>query len=355
MGRSVLVLMTAILLAACQETPEPTEAAQVSGTATPTAISTSDPTMSPTPEPTSPFPSDAYEELVIVDAIETFAAGLVDLYDADNAAALDAVFTTEGAVSALAYDWRLRGAERGETSFRGDVSVRGWGTTEERPLDQPPTLSANIALTAAPGAELVDARTGAILQRWNERQHFAMEVRLQYEANTGGWRALSLGPPFEWHDDPPGVPDPAVKCPGLSRDRPDGADLVRGRRWCFGGRDGTLATREQVIVFDRYPCGTSRASIITLGWPVGSLIDNLDAHQFVRDPDGRFDRAWPLPMAYVADGRLPRDAYATGLTDGEFDIWVSPAADAKAIWARHGDQIERWPRAPEEWGVIDCN
>jgi hypothetical protein len=81
----------------------------------------------------------------------------------------------------------------------------------------------------------------------------------------------------------------------------------------------------------------------------------MDAHQFVRDPDGRFDRRWPLPMAYVADARMPRDAYSTGLTDGEFEIWVSPAADAKAIWARRGDRIERWPRAPEEWGVTDCN
>ncbi len=355
MRRSVILFMTVVVLTACQQTPEPSRAAQVTGTATPTAISTPDPTPWPRPEPTSPFTSDAYDELVIVDAIETFAAGLVDLYDADNAAALDAVFTADGAVSALTYDWRLRGAQRGETSFRADVSVRGWGTTDERPLDQPPTLNANIALMAGPGAELVDATTGAILQRWNERQHFAMEVRLQYEANVSGWRALSLGPPFEWHDDPPGVPAPAVKCPGLSRDRPDDADLVRGRRWCFGGRDGTLATKEQVIVFERYPCGTSRASILTVGWPVGAQIDGFDAHQFVRDPDGLFDREWPLPIPYVASGRLPKDAYSTGLTDGEFEIWVSPSADAKAIWVRHGRKVERWPRAPEEWGVIDCN
>jgi hypothetical protein len=216
-------------------------------------------------------------------------------------------------------------------------------------------LKANIALVAEPGAELVDAKTGLVLQRWNERQHFAMEVSLQYNGQTGGWRAVSLGPPFEWHDDPPGLPAPAVKCPGLSRDRPDDADLVRGRRWCFGGSDGTLATREQVIVFDRYPCGTSRAAIMTLGWPVGAQVDHLDAYQFVRDPDGLFDRQWPLPIAYVADARLPRDAYSTGLTDGEFEIWVSPSAEAKAIWARHGRKFERWPRAPEEWGVIDCN
>ena len=353
--RRLLLVVTSALLAACQPTPEPSQVTQVLDTATPTAVSTPDPTPSPTPEPTSPFPSDAYDEAVIVDAIDTFAAALVDLYDADKAAALDAAFTAEGAVSALAYDWRLRGAQRGETTFRGDVTVRGWGTTDERPLDQPPTLKANIALMAAPGAELVDARTGAVLQRWGERQHFAMEVKLQYEANTGGWRALSLGPPFEWHDDLPAVPAPAVKCPGLSRDRPDGADLVRGRRWCFGGRDGTLATREQVVVFDRYPCGTSRASILTVGWPVGAQIDLLDAHQFVRDPDGLFDRQWPLPSAYVGNARLPKDAYTTGLTDGEFEIWVSPAADASAIWARHGRRFERWPRAPEEWGVIDCN
>lgn len=355
MRRSMLVLVAFVVLAGCQPAPQPSPVAKVSMAATPSAISTPDPTPSPTSEPTSPFTSDAYDYDVIVDAIETFAADLVGLYDADAAAALDAVFTADGAASALAYDWRLRGAQRGETSFRGDVSVRGWTTTDERPLDRPPTLKANVALVTEPGAELVDARTGAVLQRWNERQHFAMEVALRYEADTGRWRALSLGPPFEWHDDPPGIPAPPVKCPGLSRDRPDGADLVRGRRWCFGGRDGTLATREQVSVIDRYPCNTSRAAIFTVGWPVGSQIDHLDAHQFVRDPDGKFDREWPLPSAYVANARLPNDAYSTGLTDGEFEIWVSPAADAKAIWVQHGRKVERWPRAPEEWGVIDCN
>jgi hypothetical protein len=349
--------MAVLVLTACQQAPAPSSVAQESSTTprSPTPTLTGVPTAAPTPQPTSPFKSDAYEYGVILEALETFGADLVELYDRPAEGAIDRLFTAEGKRRALDHDWRLRAAERAETWFRGDVSIRGWSTTDERPLDAPPTLKANIAFVASPGAELIDAQTGAVLEGWSQRQDFAMEVGLQYEAGLDVWRAFSLGPPFEFHDHPPGTPPPAVRCPGLGPDRPARADLLQGRRWCFGGRNGILATKDQVIVFGRYPCGTSRASIITLGWPVGSLIDHMDAHQFVRDPDGRFDRAWPLPMAYVADGRLPRDAYSTGLTDGEFEIWVSPAADAKAIWARHGDRIERWPRAPEEWGVIDCN
>jgi hypothetical protein len=349
-----MLVVIAVTLASCQPSePRPSILPQVSVPAPAIASSTPEPMPEPTPSPSGPFTADGYESEVVERAIESFVAALVDLYDGGERGAMERLFTLEGRVAALAYDWRLRAADRDEMWFEGQVSVRGWTSTDERPLDRPPTLKANVALRAAPGAELIDVATGAVLQRWRDHQDFVIEVSLQYEEGT--WRAFSVGPPVEWHDDPPRTPPPPVRCPALSPDRPDAADLVQGRTWCFGGRNGTLATKEQVVVFHRYPCGTSRASIFTIGWPVGTSIDHLDAHQFVRDPYGRFERQWPLPIAYIGDGRLPKDAYSTGLTDGEFEIWVSPAAEARAVWARHGERVERWPRAPEEWGVTDCN
>jgi hypothetical protein len=215
-------------------------------------------------------------------------------------------------------------------------------------------LTANIALLIAPGAELVDAGTGETLERWPERQDYAMQVSLLFDVGLGIWRADQLGPPVEFADEVPGDPGPSVRCPGLGADRSDRADPVQGRPWCFGGSNGTLAYDTQVRLFARVPCGLTRASVLTLGWPVGSEADMFDPHEYVRDPDGSFDRTWPLAIRYRANTRLPGDAYSTGLTDGEFEIWVSPAAKAKAIWVRHGSHVERWPRAGE-WGVTDCN
>ena len=94
---------------------------------------------------------------------------------------------------------------------------------------------------------------------------------------------------------------------------------------------------------------------MTLGWPIGTAIDGVDRYHYVRDPDGRFKRAGRLPMAYLDDTRLPKDAYSTGLTDGEFEIWVSPAMGSKAIWAKRATRVERWPHVPDPFLVIDCN
>lgn len=102
------------------------------------------------------------------------------------------------------------------------------------------------------------------------------------------------------------------------------------------------------------PCGETRASVLTVGWPIGSAIDDWDANEYVHDPDGGFDARWPLALAYDADATLPADAHTTGLTDGELEIWVSPTAGDEAVWVRHGERFERWPRAGA-WGVTDCN
>lgn len=41
--------------------------------------------------------------------------------------------------------------------------------------------------------------------------------------------------------------------------------------------------------------------------------------------------------------------------NGNIELWISPRDLANAVYMRVGGATERWPRAADEWGVIDCN
>lgn len=286
---------------------------------------------------------------------DAFVAALAKLYRDPTPDSLDATFTDEGLDEAIAFDWRLRGAVRGETNHFGELSVRGGSFDTEAPTADPPTFDVDLSIVIAPGAELVDARTRALVQQWNDRQLFSMHVVFEYDLVGDRWQAASIGPATPESFDAAPTLAPAVRCEGLSGNRPDRSDPERSRRWCFGGSDGTQAKSDVVNVIGDYPCGESRASIMTVGWPIGSPIDRWDDYHYVRDPDGRFEREDRLPIAYLPRTRLPKDGYSTGLTDGEFEIWVSPRMGPRAIWAKRTDTIERWPRVVDPWLVIDCN
>jgi len=366
-GTITVVVVT--LLGACQAEPSP---AVVAGTPPATvssapmapsgaAASTAAPraAANPTSRPTEiavtpPFTSDAYDTAVIDDAIERFATGLTAQYDGADPAAMQRWFTEAGLRSAIAFDWRLRGSVRKQTALRGEFSVLGYSTTHEDGLASPPILATDIGFMVAPGASLADPDTGVVVQTWSEPQRFAINVELLYDASIAGWRANRVGPatdPLRWAAPPPRIP---TRCRGLGPKLPDRADPAAERPWCLGGADGQAMSTNEVILFARVPCGETRASVLTVGWPVGSPIDFADIHQYVRDPDGGFDARWPLATDYDGDAPRPADAYTTTLTDGEFELWVSPKADGSAIWMRHGDRFERWPRAGA-WGVTDCN
>lgn len=355
MRRSMLAVMAVVALAACQSAPRPSQIARPSSIASASSVSTPKPTALPTPVPTSPFIGEYFEEAVVYGAIDRFVAALETLYRKPDQRAIDATFTAGGLRAALAYDWRLREAMTDEALFIGDLSVRGRSIISELPAASPPSFDVDLSLAIDPGSELIDPSSRSVVQRWDERQLFNLRVAFAYQVGSDRWQVALVGPAEPgFANAPPSLPPP-VRCPGLGPDRWDGADLVEGRTWCIGGEDGMQATRDQVIVHDRYPCGTSRASIFNVGWPVGSAIDGWDDHYFIRDPDGRFRRENRLPIPYIADGRMPKDAYSTGLTDGEFEIWVSPKSGAKGLWVTHGDRIERWPRVDDPWLVIDCN
>ena len=356
MPRLALMALLIVATAACQTSPTPTPtASSTTAPSTPAGPSASAAVVeSIVPQPTSPFTSDAYEYATIQGAVDAFAAGLIDQYDGSTSDGLDHLYTAAGLASALAFDWRLRGAVRNEAFFRGEISLRGFSTTHEDGLATPPVLDTDIGFVIAPDAQLVDARTGSVVQAWSEVQYFALNVRLRYDAGRRGWLATGIGPALGSLSDAPDAPGPPIRCPGLGPDLPDDADPAEGSAWCFGGEDGAWAHPAQVTLLANVPCGETRASVLVVGWPIGSSLDVWDRHEFARDPDGGFGERWPLALEYDPDATLPVDGYSTGLTDGEFEIWVSPSAEARAIWARHGDQFERWPRAGI-WGVTDCN
>ena len=77
--------------------------------------------------------------------------------------------------------------------------------------------------------------------------------------------------------------------------------------------------------------------------------------EYVRDPSREFLAQGWIREGFDADAELPADAAYTGWTNGNIEIWISPAELDRAIFIRRGRTIERWPRAAERWGVIDCN
>lgn len=356
MRRSTSVLLMVVLVVGCQATePRPSPVAQAPTSPMPTLTSAPQPTPVPTPRRISPFSGESFGEAVLDETVDVFIAALATLYRDPNRGLLDRTFSAEGLDSARAYDWRLRGAVSGQTRHFGDLSVRGKAVYAEQTTADPPFFNTDISIAIAPGAELVDARSRALLQGWTERQLYDLGVRFEYDVADSLWMAVSVGPADPTFGNPPPTPAPPVRCKGLGRDRPDDTDPSRSRTWCIGGREGILATDEIVVVWDEYPCGESRASVMTVGWPIGSPIDGWARYHYVRDPDGRFKRSNRLPVEYLPNTRLPTDAYSTGLTDGEFEIWVSPSMGADAIWARRTSKVERWPRVTNPFLVIDCN
>lgn len=354
--RRPLLFFIALMLVGCQASEpsrSPASSVVVSSEG-PTADSS--PSSEPAASPDSPFAGEYFEDDVTADAIAAFVADLGALYREPDAAAVTRTFTADGLESAMRIDQRLRGAVDGSTSFLGDLTVRGLGTIREEPQSMPPLLESNVSIAVAAGAVLVDRATGHELQRWSDRQIFNLRVVLEYLVDDGRWIATSVGPPSEadFGSTPRPLP-PAERCPGVAPDRRDSVDVDGSSTWCFGGDDGTLATRQQILVVAGYPCGESRASITTVGWPIGTAIDDWAGYSYVRDPDGRFAREDRLPIAYRPDTRLPDDAYSTALTDGEFELWVSPTMGDRAIYAQRTTRVERWPRVRDPWLVIDCN
>jgi len=105
----------------------------------------------------------------------------------------------------------------------------------------------------------------------------------------------------------------------------------------------------------RYPCNQGRAAILHVGQPLGTVRDRLLRWEYVRDPADAFLELGWVAERYDGNASLPRDAADTGWTNGNVDLWIRPSELDRAVYLVRGRHVERWPRANEWWGVIDCN
>ncbi len=154
----------------------------------------------------------------------------------------------------------------------------------------------------------------------------------------------------------PTTPRPGSPCTEFVHD-PNGSpfDENADRAWCDAAGRGRAISRDQLIIFTRYPCDTGHAAILRIGHPLGNGFDRLLRWEYVRDPADEFlEQQW-VSERYDGDARLPEDAADTGWTNGNIDLWISPSELDRAIYPVRNGAVERWPRAAEGWGVIDCN
>jgi hypothetical protein len=68
---------------------------------------------------------------------------------------------------------------------------------------------------------------------------------------------------------------------------------------------------------------------------------------FLRDPEG-VTRSWAGDLDGLdLDAVLPTNAEDTGYRDEARQLWAAP--DLAFVYVVEGEQVERWPRIPEEW------
>jgi hypothetical protein len=205
------------------------------------------------------------------------------------------------------------------------------------------------------GARITDQVSGEVrVTTADERT--ALHVVFAFDGTT--WRADEVAPVSDenaaWARLPTPVP-PGSPCGGFERDPVAAPFDDAPRPWCDGDGRGREIRAQQLAMITRYPCDAGHAAILTVGRPLGAAIDRLARWEYVRDPAGEFLAQGWLTAPFEGAASLPADAAYTGWTNGNVDLWTSPNDLDRAVYLVRGDVVERWPRAADEWGVIDCN
>jgi hypothetical protein len=321
-----------------------------------------DPTASLGPE----FDLETFENDAGRAIAAAFVDGLEQLYAGTAGVDPCQWFTGHGWQAAVAADARLREAVQGETTVRGDLVLRvGFdGTYDLR--RRPPVYAADVIFDTAAGA-LVSDLTGSG-GATDAASRTGLHVEFRYDGHR--WLADDVAPVtgdyVSWTHLPSPLP-PAPACTDFRRD-PDGTgfDETAGdsfltanpdaRTWCDAdGHGRVIRQTDELAFFTRFPCDRGRAAVLSVGNPLGAPMDPLVRYEYVQDPAGEFlERGW-LTAPFQGNATLPKDAAYTGWTNGNIELWVSPAEFERAVYVRYGDVTERWPRATDAWGVTDCN
>ena len=326
------------------------------------------PAVAPSGNLSAPSPTSATgfsDELLTDDASRAIARGWVDglgrLYAGDAAADPCDLFTNAGLEAARQVDPRLRAALDGERTIDGApvLRIRFEG---EYDLRRPPaTVPMDVIFDLPAGSRLTDLPSGsATITAGPDR--VGLHVTFVFDGTR--WRAADVGPVSADHGRWAVLPTPVPvgdPCTGVRTD-PAGAGFddrsnEGGRTWCDALGSGRIIRQpDQVSMLTRYPCGRGQVAALSIGSPIGAPLDQLDRHEYLRDPRGTaLDAGW-ITERWRATTTLPADAASTGWTNGNIELWVSPSRFERGVYLRLGDAFEWWPRAsPDGWGVIDCN
>jgi hypothetical protein len=132
-------------------------------------------------------------------------------------------------------------------------------------------------------------------------------------------------------------------------DRLTGCRLVEyGRKADMGPDVWLWANRWDRTVQERIgPAHCDWQSVRFLYWAPPGTPDTLRATSlYVRDPKSVFRDQWTVP--FLRSTSLPSDARYTGYRRDGKALWL--AADERAMYAKDGDRVERWPRIPTGTG-----
>jgi hypothetical protein len=313
-------------------------------------------------DPARPLPPEFADEFLpeayTRNVVATFLDVLAKMYEEPDGLDRCTWFTDAGWEAALQHDWRLRNAIAGETALRQEHVLRVAFESVNEPRGRPPRLEFDPIYDIPAGATTVDIRTGRVRTTSTGIERTGMHVGFVFDGRR--WLVDGMGPlstdyaPWLILPTPPPAGPP---CRDFQVDQgPRPFDENAGRPWCDGdGRGRLVAIPIQLTMLTKYPCERGRASVLTIGRPIGAAIDPLLRWEYVRDPLGEFLRNQWIREPYDGEASLPPSAAYTGWTNGNTELWIDPAELDSAIYVVRGDDVERWPRAVEGWGVIDCN
>jgi hypothetical protein len=287
---------------------------------------------------------------------EAFLVGLSSLYAGGSNVDRCDLLTDRGLATMLLADRHLAAADRRDLLVDTSLVLRVAFEDDYDLRIKPPRVPIDAIFDLPAGATLTDPHTAAAATTTKDER---VGLRLVFAYDGHRWRVDEAGSVSTAHADwaiLPGPLPPGPKCERFDRDPPGARyDDRQDRVWCDGnGKGHRLRIGQELSIITRYPC-KGHATILQIGRPLGAPIDRLVQWEYVRDPNGEFAANGWLAAPYDGDTRLPKDAVATGWTNGNVDLWISPSNLDRGIYLVRGDVVERWARATGSWGVIDCN
>ncbi|TME88405.1 MAG: hypothetical protein E6I43_02275 [Chloroflexi bacterium] len=120
-----------------------------------------------------------------------------------------------------------------------------------------------------------------------------------------------------------------------------------GYQWTRNGK--SVPTAELGTSAGPTHCSWQSATILTIGWPLGTVSANAgQARFYIRDPKGVMHGTYKDRL--VKDAHLPADARATGYKLGSIELYLSPADQDVSAYLVTSAGAERWPRADPFYG-----